>query len=318
MNIIFFGSSSTSVKFLEHLLKKENIAGVVTSQDKPSGRGLELHHTPVKQFARENNCPLVELNGLLDSEIKAGLGIAVSFGKILKKEVFSFPEKGTINVHFSLLPKYRGASPMQWAIINGEKTTGVSVFFIDEGLDTGKIILQEEVPVLGDDFIALENRMVSAGIGLLDRAVALIRDGKCVPKEQSGKPTLAPPLKKTDGKINWSSKTAVEICNLIKGTRPWPGAYTEMNVERNRMLKILDARPLEEIAGEQPLANSKAEPGEISGILKGSGFAVGCRGSFLLVEKVQRENKKPVSAWDFLQGARLHGERMKAGDRFII
>ncbi|OGS19526.1 MAG: methionyl-tRNA formyltransferase [Elusimicrobia bacterium RIFOXYA2_FULL_40_6] len=312
MNIIFYGSNETSVKFLEHLITKDTIAAVVTRQDKPSGRGLEMHSSPVKDFARKKKLKLVELDSLPSSNLDADLGVAVAYGRILKKDIYSFPKNGTINVHFSLLPKYRGASPMQWALINGEKTTGVTIFFIDEGLDTGKVILQKEVIIEeNDDFISLQDKLVKEGVILLGEAVELINNKNFVAGEQTGTPTLAPPLKKSDGRIDWTKKTPAEICNLIKGTTPWPGAYTEMNVEENKLLKILKASLIEPDIDEAYSRDNASIPGEIVAVIREKGFVVKCRNGFLLVENVQRQNKRPSSAWAFWQGA-----HMKIGDRF--
>ncbi|MBU2614205.1 MAG: methionyl-tRNA formyltransferase [Elusimicrobia bacterium] len=313
MNIVFYGSNESSVKFLEYLSKKDTITAVITRQDKPSGRGLEIHSSPVKTFAQQNNLRLAEIDNLLSSGVEADLGVAVAYGKILKKEVFFFPKNGTINVHFSLLPKYRGAAPMQWALINGEKSTGVTIFFIDEGLDTGKILFQKEIPIeLEDDFASLENKLVEEGMKLLGESIKLISNKDFTAREQAGEPSFAPPLKKSDGIINWSAKSSIEICSLIRGVNPWPGAYTETGIEEHGLLKILKAKPIEPSKEESDLWIKNRVPGEIAALIRGKGFVVKCKEGFLLVEFVQRQNGKFINAWAFWQGARL-----EIGKKFI-
>ncbi|OGS22081.1 MAG: methionyl-tRNA formyltransferase [Elusimicrobia bacterium RIFOXYA2_FULL_39_19] len=310
MKIVFLGSNDSSVEFLRELIKNEQVTAVVTRPDKPSGRGLEMHSSPVKIFSQKNNIPVLDLEQYKALPEKPGLAIAVAYGKILKKETFSFPVNGTINIHFSLLPKYRGASPMQWAIINGENTTGVTSFFIDEGLDTGNIILQKEVNIEEiDDFPALEKKMNNAGIAIMNESIELIKKSAVKYSKQSGTVTNAPPLKKSDGIIHWQEKTAVEVFNLIKGTRPWPGAHTALEEKEIFNLKIIDACPFKET--EEIKNNTGSLSGEITALIKGRGFVVKCKESLLEIKNVQRENRKPMAAWDFWQGA-----RMKIGDRF--
>jgi len=312
MRIFFFGSKKCSLEFLKPLVEKEEVVGVVTHPDRPSGRGLETKQSIVKEFSLKKGLPVFTPEKIRDknfiSEIeslKPDLGVVVAYGKILPEEVFLIPKYKTINVHFSLLPKYRGAAPINWAIIKGEKITGVTIFFIDEGLDTGDIIVQKEVEIATeDDSITLEKKLVEAGIPLLFEAIEKIEksgDEICVTK-QKGEPSYAPLLKKSDGKIDWNSSSD-EILNIIRGTKPWPSAYIEVKNEKLKIknLKILKASGLNLSQSE----TEKCLPGTIVELKKDIGFIVKCGRGALLVEEVQPEGKKTMSAWAWLQGSRL-------------
>jgi len=307
MRIIFYGTEKCSTDFLELLVNKENVVAVTTQPDRPSDRGLNIQPSPVKTFARKKNLLVFTPEKLSDrtfqtsiTNLKPDLGIIVSYGKILPKEILNLPAYKTVNVHFSLLPKYRGAAPIQWALINGEEVTGVTVFFIDEGMDTGDIILQKEVTIKPqDDAISLEDKLVQCGLQLLEETLILMKNKKIEPKPQTGEPGYAPMLKKNDGEINWSKKST-EIYNLIRGTKSWPSAWTRYH--SGKLLKILQAKPTSFDFAESGISFT---PGQIVGIEKKVGFMVGCGEGLLIVEQVQPEGRKPMSAWDFLQGARL-------------
>jgi len=318
MRIVFFGSKECSVEFLKALIEKEEVAGVVTHPDRPSGRGLKIRQSIVKEFSLKKGLSVFTPEKIRDknfiSEIeslKPELGVVVAYGKILPKEVFLIPKYKTINVHFSLLPKYRGAAPINWAIIKGEKITGVTIFFIDEGLDTGDIIVQKELEIAPeDDSITLEKKLIETGISLLFEAIKKIeKSGNdiCVVK-QKGEPSYAPLIKKSDGRIDWNSSSD-EILNIIRGTKPWPSAYIEIKNEKLKIknLKILKANGLNFSQSEI----EKCSPGTIVELKKDTGFIVKCGRGFLLVEEVQPEGKKPMSAWAWLQGSRLNiGEKL--------
>ncbi|MFN3966241.1 MAG: methionyl-tRNA formyltransferase [Endomicrobiia bacterium] len=315
IHIIFFGSRECSVRFLDALIEKEKVIGVITHPDRPSGRGLQVRQSIVKEFSIKNEIPVFTPENLKDKKfiseiesLKPDLGVVVAYGKILPKEIFLIPRYKTINVHFSLLPKYRGAAPIQWAIIRGEKITGVTIFFIDEGLDTGKILLQKEVEIeKTDDSITLEKKLVSVGIDLLFEVIDRIKNSpeNIYTSEQKGTPSYAPVLKKSDGKINWNSSSE-EIYNLIRGTKPWPSAYVET---QNEKLKIKNLKILKAISVDLQL-NNEYIPGTIVELKKNAGFIVKCGNGFLLIEEVQPEGKKPMSAWAWLQGSKL-----KVGDK---
>jgi len=311
MKVSFWGSSGISVPFLESLLDAHQVGFVVTSADKPAGRGLKLKPSPVKEFALKNNLPVWTPRKLDEPDFTAHLSsavcqlaVVVSYGKIIPPDILRIPGGGFVNLHFSLLPEYRGAAPIQWSLISGKKKTGVTSFFMDEGMDTGEIILQEGVEISdADDFFSLEKKLAGCGLEVLNETVRLISGNGAQRRKQTGEPSFAPALKKDDGKINWS-KSPREIYNLIRGVVKWPTAWT--NLPDSAMLKIFSAFPLR--TGESGFG--EGAPGQVAAIARNEGFIVRCGAGFLKVTEVQAQNKKRMSAWDFLQGGKL-----KSGDR---
>ncbi len=310
MKIIFFGTPEIAVPFLEFLYTNEEIVTVVTQPDREAGRGREIVPSPVKLFAQNKGLTIFqpagtdELTAFLN-KLPFELGVVVAYGKILSLELLKTAKIGFVNVHFSLLPKYRGAAPAQWAVINGERETGVTTFWIDEGLDTGKIISQKKVIIENDDTVStLQKELVVLGIEVLKETLKLIKENPQIGYEQQGIPSYAPPLKKENGKIYWQEKTAQEIYNLIRGTQPWPGVFTVVKSEKCKLksLKILEAKVVDFNLTPYTL---HLTPGSIVGLEKGKGFIVKCKTEFLLILKVQEEGKKITSAWDYWQGAKL-------------
>jgi len=313
MKIIFYGTPQIAVPFLEFLCENEEIITVVTQPDRKADRGEKHPKLPaVKLFAQEKNLPLFQPlkidELLLNSQfsiLNYDLGIVVAYGKILPKSLIETARLGYINVHFSLLPKYRGAAPVQWAIINGEKETGVTTFWINEGLDTGKIICQKKIAIEDNDtVITLEKKLIPLGIETLKETIEIVKKNPQVGSLQIGGPSYAPSLKKDNGKINWAEKTALEVYNLIRGTQPWPGAYSTVKSVKCKVksLKILEAEVVD--FNLSPITYHLS-PGSIVGLEKSIGFIVKCKNNFLLILKVQEEGKKIVSAWNWLQGTRL-------------
>jgi methionyl-tRNA formyltransferase len=200
------------------------------------------------------------------------------------------------NIHFSLLPEYRGAAPVQWALINGEKETGVSSFWLEKTLDSGPILVQQRIQIDdSDDEVTLFQKLIPLGLRVMNETMELLKNGRVPGNKQEGKATNAPILKKEDGKINWA-RTAEEIRNMIRGTKLWPGAYcigAEGKLE-NKRIKILKAEIYD--------SNAPMKPGEISEIVKNNGFVVNCGKGALIITEVQPENKNPMAAWSFLQG----------------
>src|SRR5512145_1268077 len=237
MRLVFMGTPEFASASLEALLKSDNsVVGVVTQPDRPKGRKQVLTPSPVKLIAQREQIPLLQPLRMKDPEFLHALIewnpdlIAVAaFGRILPPAILSLPPKGCINVHGSLLPKYRGAGPIQWAIINGEKETGITTMLMDEGMDTGAILLQESIPITPEDTAgSLSPRMAELGGRLLIETIARLKAGTLLPKPQdSSQATLAPLLKKEDGAINWALP-AVALANRIRGLSPWPGAYTHL------------------------------------------------------------------------------------------
>ncbi|HVO33487.1 MAG TPA: methionyl-tRNA formyltransferase, partial [Elusimicrobiota bacterium] len=223
--------------------------------------------------------------------------------KLLPKDILGIPRLGFLNVHFSLLPTYRGAAPIQWALINGEARTGVTLFWLDEGMDTGPLLAQEALDIGDDDAESLRRRLVALGAEVLASALQRLEAGEVIRRPQEGASSQAPPLKKEDGRIDWN-KSAASIVQLIRGTTPWPGAYTvaAMPGGRNLRVKITRATALPD--------DHAGAPGEIRRVESGLGFDVKCHEGLLRVEEVQPEGKKAMPAWSFWQGARL-----KMGDK---
>jgi methionyl-tRNA formyltransferase len=235
MRLVFMGTPDFASSSLEALLRSDNsVVGVVTQPDRPKGRGQILTPSPVKLLAQRAQIPLLQPLKMKDPEFLQALAgwkpdlIAVAaFGRILPPMILSLPPHGCINVHGSLLPKYRGAGPIQWAIINGETKTGITTMLMDEGMDTGAMLLQEAIPITPDDTVgSLSPRMAELGGRLLVETITRLKAGNLVPRPQDvSQATLAPLLTKEDGVIDWTLPAAV-LANRIRGLSPWPGAYT--------------------------------------------------------------------------------------------
>ena len=241
MRIVFMGTPEFAVPSLEALLKSDDrVVGIVTQPDRPRGRGQRLSPSPVKLIAQRQNIPLLQPTKMKDPSFMAELSgwkpdvIAVAaFGRILPPAILSLPSRGCINVHGSLLPKYRGAGPIQWALINGETETGITTMLMDEGMDTGAMLLQAAMAIAPDDTAgSLSSRLADLGGGLLVETLAQLKAGTLTPRSQDHRQaTLAPLLKKEDGAVNWAM-SATSIANRIRGLTPWPGAYTFLKTER--------------------------------------------------------------------------------------
>ena len=235
MRLVFMGTPDFAVASLEALLQSDDsVVGVVTQPDRPKGRGQVLTPSPVKLLAQREKIPLLQPLKMKDPEFlqtlaewKPDLIAVTAFGRILPPVVLSLPPRGCINVHGSLLPKYRGAGPIQWAIINGEMETGITTMLMDEGMDTGAMLLQEAIPITPEDTAGtLSPRLAELGGRLLVETIARLKAGTLVPRQQdSSQATMAPLLKKEDGLIDWTLP-AVALASRIRGLAPWPGAYT--------------------------------------------------------------------------------------------
>jgi methionyl-tRNA formyltransferase len=235
MRIVFMGTPDFAAASLEALLKSDDsVVGIVTQPDRPKGRGQILTPSPVKILAQREQIPLLQPLKMKDPEFLQALAgwkpdlIAVTaFGRILPPAILSLPSRGCINVHGSLLPKYRGAGPIQWAIINCETETGITTMLMDEGMDTGAMLLQEPIPITADDTTgSLSPRLAELGGRLLIETIVRLKAGTLVPQPQdASQATLAPLLKKEDGAIDWALPATV-LANRVRGLSPWPGAYT--------------------------------------------------------------------------------------------
>jgi methionyl-tRNA formyltransferase len=237
MRLVFMGTPDFAVASLEALLRSEDsVVGVVTQPDRPKGRGEILAPSPVKLLAQQAQIPLLQPLKMKDLEFlqtlagwKPDLIVVAAFGRILPPVILSLPPLGCINVHGSLLPKYRGAGPIQWAIVNGETETGITTMLMDEGMDTGAMLLQEAIPIMPDDTTGtLSPRLAELGGRLLVETITRLKAGTLMPRPQdASRATLAPLLKKEDGVIDWALPAAV-LANRVRGLSPWPGAYTTM------------------------------------------------------------------------------------------
>ncbi|WP_028844445.1 methionyl-tRNA formyltransferase [Thermodesulfovibrio thiophilus] len=297
--IIFFGTPAFAVPTLNALISdKEKILLVVTQPDKPKGRGKVIQPAEVKKIALEHRLPLIQPDRVRDEnfikmlkELNPEFIVVVAYGKIIPGEILKIPEYGCINLHASLLPKYRGAAPIQWALIKGEKITGVTTMLIDEGLDTGPILLQKEVLIEDEDNAqSFSEKLSRIGADLIVETLDKMRKGVITPIPQSGESSYAPQLKKEDGKINWSV-SAIEIFNLIRGTYPWPCAYSFFKNER---VKIIKAQVME----------GESEPGMI--VKAKNELIVATGRGFLKILLIQPEGKKIMTAKEFISGRKIN------------
>jgi methionyl-tRNA formyltransferase len=301
--LIFFGTPQFAVPSLKALIdEKEDIALVVTQPDKVKGRGHMLSSPPVKELALSYGLKVLQPNKIRDEDfynelmsIAPEFIIVVAYGKILPEEILNMPKFGCINVHASLLPKYRGAAPIQWALINGEKVTGITTMLMDKGLDTGDMLLRSELEIKADDNSeTLFKRLSELGAKTLIDTIKGMREGKIKPVPQTGQASYAPPLKKEDGKIDWS-RTADELFNFVRGMYPWPSAFCYFNDER---IKIVRSHKSE--FGIQ----KEAVPGRVVKASDGQ-LIVETGNGFLSIEELQPEGKKVMSAKAFLAGRKL-------------
>lgn len=303
------GTPEPAAKCLEALIDAgENIVAVITQPDRPKGRGLKLSQPAVKEVAVKNNIPVhqpekikepsaIELVKKIDPE----LIVVVAYGKILPKAIIDHPKYGSINVHASMLPKYRGAAPVQWALLNGEKETGITIQKVFEALDTGDIILQQKIQIADEDNTStLTRKLFESGPKLLIEAVRLILSGKCPSiKQDDLKATYAPQLTKETGLIDWGKPT-MKIFDQVRGCYPWPSAYTYY---MGKMLKVLSAY--------RGLATHDKKPGTVIDFAEDEGFIVATGDGSLFIKEVQLEGGKRMHAWQF-----LNGHRILIGDQF--
>jgi methionyl-tRNA formyltransferase len=305
LNLVFCGTPEFAVPTLEKLVAEGfHVPLVLTQPDRPKGRGLELVASPVKQCALRHQLPVfqpekIKTNQELEDHLR-GIApdaiVVVGYGRIIPKWMLDLPRHGNINLHASILPRYRGAAPIQWAIARGEKFTGVSTMRIDEGLDTGNILLQRELVIADEDTSeTLAPRLASIGAGLMVETLRRLQAGTLVPKPQnSSEATLAPILAKEDGRIGFE-RTAQEIYNRLRGFQPWPGAFTRF---RGKVLGVTAARPVQQ-------GSPHVSGGEGHVLLRGSQLFVGCgQNTVLEVLEVQPEGKKRMGAADFARGYR--------------
>lgn len=292
MRVIFMGTPEFALPSLKILYETQEIVCVVTQPDRPKGRGQKLQPSPVKLFALEKNLPILQPSKIKLPEVvaelktfRADLIVVVAFGQILSQEILDLPKFGCINVHGSLLPKYRGAAPIEWALINGESLTGVTTMLMNAGLDTGDMLLKAEVPITDEMILPeLREKLMVAGAKLLRETVENLDTIQPV-KQDDSQSNYAPMLTKDTGKIDWN-KTAREIHNLVRGL--YGGAFTSLDGEKFKIwrTRIFDAENL--VAGEIKVSGRKLLVGTGAGTLE--------------ILEVQAPNAKKISAADFLNG----------------
>jgi methionyl-tRNA formyltransferase len=300
--IIFMGTPEFAVPVLKALHRSnQNLALVVTRPDRPKGRGRKVIPTPVKEVAINLGCAVDQPASVRTSEFanrmakhKPDIIVVVAFGQVIPKNILAIPKIATINVHASLLPKYRGPAPIQWAIINGELETGVTTMLMDEGLDTGDILLSSKIKIFSDDTSGtLHDRLADLSANLLIQTIESIETGDITPISQDHtQATYAPLLKKNDGRINWEIP-AQTLEAFIRGMTPWPGAFT---FHGNKRLKIFKAMPIIIDTVETPGTVIKRFPGELC-IATGKGV--------LSVINIQGESGKRLLIKDFLLGYKI-------------
>lgn len=311
LKIVFMGTAPLSCNSLEALVSWPgcHVTTVVTQPDRPKGRDLKLQPSAVKELATRLNLTVLQPARARDEafidelrRLSPDLIVVAAYGQILPQSLLDIPRHGCLNVHTSLLPKYRGAAPIQWAILNDETETGVTIMKMDAGLDTGAILTQQPTPIVVDDTSeTLHSRLANLGADLLVRTIPLYVQGNIQPRPQPEEGvSYAPKIKKEDGRINWR-RPARAVWNQIRGLVPWPGAFTLLpNSPKAQMLKIWQAE----------ISAGSGTPGEI---LKADreGILVSCGEQQLLIKSLQREGGRRLSAQEFLAGCPL-----KSGNRF--
>jgi len=300
MNIIFFGSDDfAAVHFQSVIDSKHKIVACVTQPDRPKGRGMKVVLSEIKACAKAHNIPILQPGSLKASGIaeelrkfQCNVFVVIAYGQFLPTEILNIPSQGAINVHGSLLPKYRGAAPINWAIINGEKETGVSIIQINEHMDAGDVLAEIKVIISSDDTSrTLRAKMMKKGPSLLLKTLDELAENRCTPAVQDhSQATFAPKLTKELGAIQWTKK-ADEINNLVRGLLPWPSAYTSYS---GKFLKILEAQVVRQDF-------SQHKPGTVVEISR-EGIIVAAKSSGLLIKKVHLQDSKPMDVSAFLRG----------------
>lgn len=311
MKILFMGTPDFAKESLEAVYDAGyEILGVVTNPDRPKGRGMKLVASPVKEFAMSKDLKIyqpekVRKNVEFIEEMKAlepDVICVVAYGKILPQEILEIPKLGCINVHGSLLPKYRGAAPIQWAVINGDKTTGITTMYMDVGMDTGDMILKEEVEIGPDETTGeLWERLSKIGGQLLVKTLEQIEKGVAPRIPQSDDFSMAPMLDKEMSKIDWKSKKAIEIKNLVRGLNPIMGTYSYLNGKKIKFWKV-------DVLADD---DSNIENGTVIKSDSNDGLYIKANNGVIKVLEIQGENAKRMNVQDFLRG-----NNIEVGARF--
>jgi methionyl-tRNA formyltransferase len=300
LRIVFMGTPEFACPTLQMLIDRgENVVATVTQPDRPKGRGQQMQPPPVKMLAERHGIAVLQPHKVRAPEaieeirsLDPDLIVVIAFGQILPQKLLDIPAQGCINVHASLLPKYRGAAPINWCIINGETETGITTMMMDAGLDTGDMLLKKATAILPEDNASsLHDRLSLLGAETMSETLDLLKAGKLSPEKQNGSISCyAPMLKKEMGEISWDS-TAGSIMNLVRGVTPWPGAYTRIG---DKVLKVHSVRR----------GSSTGAPGLILATDK-NGIEAACNDGSIIIEELQLEGKKRLKAAEFLSGFRI-------------
>jgi methionyl-tRNA formyltransferase len=314
MKIIFMGTPEFSIPTLKTLIASEHeVVACYTQPDKPKGRGKKMMMPPVKEVCIEHNIPVYQPKRIRNHDeverfasIDADIAVVIAYGQILPEAILSAHPYGCVNIHASLLPKYRGAAPYQWAVINGEQETGITTMQMDVGMDTGDMLLKTHVSMTPDETAgSLHDKLMLIGGPLILDTLKAIEEGSLVPEKQDKEAaTYAPMLNKLSGQIDWT-KPAVQIEQLIRGLNPWPSAYSFLG---ENLIKIWKASVEN---SNDVISCHEAKPGEICHIDKTLGIGVRCGEGVLFIQELQQQGKKRMSAMDY-----LNGHSLRIGDLF--
>lgn len=320
MKIVFMGTPDFARDSLSAIYDAgHEIPAVVTVPDKPKGRGMKLIPCEVKEYAVEKNIKVYQPEKLRENkeivdilkDINPDVICVVAYGKIIPKEILEIPKYGCVNVHPSLLPQYRGSAPIQWAILNGDKETGVTTMYLDEGMDSGDIILQTKTPIDKDETSGeLWDRLSKIGAELLVETLEKIENKTASRIKQPKEFTLAPMLEKSQAKIDWESKTAEEIKNLVRGLNPIMGAYAVLNQKKIKFWKV-DKLSIDEFINKYPEFKEyeyrflEIDPGTVLYIDKKEAIYIMAKEGILKVLEIQGENAKRMSTPEFLRGNKI-------------
>ena len=320
LNIVFMGTPDFAKESLKAIYEAgHNILAVVTNPDKPKGRGMKLIPSPVKEYALEKNLriyqPLKVRNNIefLDEikNLKPDVICVVAYGKILPKELLDIPRLGCINVHGSLLPQYRGAAPIQWAVLNGDKETGITTMYMDVGMDTGDMILKEKVEIGENETTGeLWDRLSKIGANLLVKTLKQIEEGTAPREKQGENFTLAPMLSKEMAKINWDEMDAIKIKNLVRGLNPIIGAYSNLDGKKVKFWKV-NVISVNDLIKKFPELEEYTyrikglAPGTVLFSDEKNGLYINANGGIIEVLEIQGENAKKMSINDYLRGNKI-------------
>ena len=302
MNIVFMGTPDFAVESLKKIYESgHNILAVVSQPDRPSGRNMKLMPTPVKEYAESKNIKVYQPEKIRKDEelyetlksLKPDVIVVVAFGQILPQKILDIPKYGSVNVHGSLLPKYRGAAPIQWAIISGEKVTGITTMYMDAGMDTGDMIQKAEVKIEDDDnFGTLYEKMKVKGGELIVQTLEKIADGVAPRVKQPDDFTLAPMIEKTLGNIDWNNNSE-DIRNLVRGLNPMPGAYTNIDGQKMKIWRV-------EFSNMEK--TDEMLPGMVIKADKKEGLLISTKDGILDIAEIQLPNSKRMLAKEYLNG----------------